>query len=350
MVHPETSQETPPLPPGQQLVAPGKWPVIGERQPSETATPWSLTIDGLVDRPTTWTLPQLRQLPATRCIIDIHCVTRWSKLGAEFSGLWLSDLLQLVQPRPEARFLSFQARSSQQHSTSLRLEDALAQNTLIALDYEGQPLEIGHGGPIRNIVPGRYFYKSVKWLERIELLEVDRLGTWEAGSGYHNQADPWLEQRYMAPTLDKRQAAALLESRDFSRRDLRSIDASDRQLQGLQAAGALLRDANFQGAQLQDADFSGANLSNAHFRGADLRGARFVKADVEGADFSGADLRGADFQGASLIGASFVSRQEGRAWEARLDASTQLPPDVQQPLFPEQLAFVQQHLANPPAL
>ena len=122
-----------------------------------------------------------------------------------------------------------------------------------------------HGGPIRNIVPRKYFYKSVKWLEKIELLSEDRLGYWEADTGYHNLADPWKEQRYMASTIDRRTAAKLIESKDFSNRDLRSIDASNRNLDGLNASGASLRDASFEQCSLVGADFSNANLSNANF-------------------------------------------------------------------------------------
>lgn len=331
------------IPPGQQLVAPGKWPVIGEKEPAHLDLPWTLSVSGELESAQTWTLDELRQLPQTQLTLDIHCVTRWSKLDATFSGVRLADLLEIVIPKANARFVSFVARSARDHSTSLALEVALDQETLIALDYEGDPLELGHGGPIRNIVPGRYFYKSVKWLERIELLEEDRLGMWEAESGYHNQADPWKEQRYMSPTIDKRKAALLIQSRDFSNQDLRSIDCTDRDLEQLQAVETKLRDSRFDRANLKEANFERANLSNAHFRKADLTGASFRDADVEGADFSGADLRGADFTNASLIGASFVDSTLNPPVAAVIDQSTVLPDSVIAPLFPEQLDFVQKN-------
>ena len=327
------------IPPGQQLVAPGKWPVIGEKKPAHQNEPWSLTAKGLIANPMSWTLDELRALPQTDLQLDIHCVTRWSKLDSTFSGVTLAHILELIQPSPAAKYISFMSRSTQNHSTSLLIKDALTQQTLIALDYENEPVDIGHGGPIRNIVPGRYFYKSVKWLEQIELLERDRLGMWEAESGYHNEADPWKEQRYMSPTVDKRKAAALIRSKDFSGENLRSIDASDRDLGLLVATAALLRDARFNRANLRGASFENANLSNSHFRDADLREANFRHADVEGADFSGADLRGADFTGASLIGASFVDTT-GERKEATIDHTTVLPDEAIAPLFPEQLAFV----------
>ena len=334
---------TPPenrIPPGQQLVAPGKWPIIGERLPTETDTPWSLKIKGEVDTPITLSLEELRSLPQTTRTMDIHCVTRWSMLDTTFSGVLLKDLLVEAGVKPDAKFVSFLARSKRNHATSLNLDTAINLNTLIATEVNREPITTTHGGPIRNIVESRYFYKSVKWLEQIELLTTDRLGFWEAESGYHNQADPWEEQRYMAPTIDRRTSLRLIETRDFSNRELRSIDASQRNLAGLNAHSASLRDANFSETDLSGADFTNANLSNAHFHNANLSNALFADADLEGADFSGADLRGADFTGTSLIGASFVSHQQGIEVGAKIDKTTQLPPSAIAPLFPEQLHYV----------
>jgi hypothetical protein len=301
--------------------------------------------------------------------VDIHCVTRWSKLAVAFRGVLLEHVLAqarhsaaahrsagAVWPQPaagstaascdtqsalDAPFVSFVARSDRRHSTSLPLDEALTLGALVALEAEGRPLAEEHGGPVRVVVPGRYFYKSLKWLERIELLAEDRLGFWEATAGYHNTADPWQQQRYMAPTLSRREAERLLAGRDFSGRDLRSIDASHRQLDGLQARQALLRDARFVGCRLRGACFDGANLSNAHFQQADLRDATFRGADVEGADFTGADLRGADFTGASLLGVTFCHEEEpSPPRSARIDASTRIaPPQIEQ-LTPPQMAYV----------
>lgn len=340
----ENNQKQVPLPPGQQLVAPGKWPVIGEREPADRSTLDTLAIGGLVDTPRSFQLSDLRDLQQTSMTIDIHCVTRWSKLGASFSGILLEDLLAQFNVDPKAKFISFVSNSPTNHSSSLLLETAIEQKTLIALDYDGQPLEIGHGGPIRNIVPGRYFYKSVKWLKEIKLLEQDELGNWEAGSGYHNEADPWLEQRYMVPNLDRRTVIELIASRDFSNRDLRSIDASKRDLRGLKAVDAKLRDSNFNEANLEEADFTKANLSNAHLVNANLRKANFRNGDLEGTDFSGADLRGADFTNSSLIGASFCTFKNDQNIAAVFDAQTVLPDSVIAPLFPEQYQFVRRAL------
>jgi len=294
------------IPPGQQVVALNKWPVIGEREPAVSSkSNWTLSLDGQIKEPACFSLEQLQSMPQTKMVIDIHCVTRWSKLDVPFVGVLLRDLLGHVELKDSANYVSFIARSERRHSTSLPLEVALEHDCLIALSAEGKPIESGHGGPIRNIVPRKYFFKSVKWLEAIEFLAEDHLGYWEADAGYHNLADPWKEQRYMSSTIDRRTAAKLIESKDFSNRDLRSIDASNRNLDGLSAAGAKLRDASFENCSLVGADFCEANLSNANLTGANLSNSRFVGADVEGADFSGANLSGVDLSDCSLIGASF---------------------------------------------
>ena len=106
-------------------------------------------------------------------------MTRWSELGAEFSGVLLSDLLDSCGANINANFVSFVSRSSRKHSSTLSLAKAIETETLIALTVDGQTIPTEHGGPIRNIVPNLYFYKSVKWLSEIKLLEQDELGYWD---------------------------------------------------------------------------------------------------------------------------------------------------------------------------
>ena len=336
------------LPPNQQLAAPGKWPLVGEREPDVKCVgkPWSLTVEGLVAQPCSWTLEELRAMPQLERVIDIHCVTRWSKPGARFAGVALGALLEACRPLPQARFLSFVARSSRGHSTSLPLQDALQLDVLVALEYEGQPLSSEHGGPLRTVVPQRYFYKSLKWLERIQVLSEDRLGYWEREAGYHNAADPWREQRYIVPDIDNVQHRRLLQKRDFSGQDLLGVQAQGRDLSGLNARRARLRDAHFEEAILQKACFDEANLSNAHLNGADLDGASFKGADCEGADFRGARLHGADFSGASLFGATFTPETPDDADQrsAGLDGSTRIEPHALEQLTPVQQAFVRRAL------
>jgi len=335
----------PALPPRQQLVAAGKWPTVGETAPAAWREPWQVAMAGFVERPCVWSVAELCALPQVEHVVDIHCVTRWSKLGVTFGGVPLAALLKSAGVQRQARFVSFVAHSERDHSTSLMLDDALRLDTLIALSIDGRPVPIERGGPVRVVVPGRYFYKSLKWLARIELLEHDRLGYWESTAGYHNVADPWREQRYIASGLSKQEAARRIASRDFSGADLPGIDAAGRDLTGLNARGAILRDADFRRCQLESACFDGANLSNADFRGADLRDATFMGADVEGADFSGADLRGADLRVASLLGVSFVAEEPEHA-AARFDGATRFDPSTLAGLTPEQEAYVRKTHEN----
>ncbi len=141
------------LPPGQQLVAAGKWPIIGERLPAPVAGElknWTLSIRGLVHQPLQLSLEQMLQRPLACHTIDIHCVTRWSKLGVTFEGIPLKQLIETAQPLPSAQFIVFRSHSPRKHSSSLALSTALSQETLIALKVDGQPLELEHGGPVRE--------------------------------------------------------------------------------------------------------------------------------------------------------------------------------------------------------
>jgi len=332
------------LPPNQQLAAADRWPLVGERQadPARLNEPWQVCVSGLVEQPQCWTLEQLQALPQTERVIDIHCVTRWSKPGARFTGVPLNALLEACVPMPDAKYLSFVARSSRAHSTSLPLEDAWQLDVLVALTYEGAPLPPEHGGPLRTVVPERYFYKSLKWLEAIEVLAEERLGYWEKEAGYHNVADPWREQRYIVPDLDSTAYRRLLQGRNFSGQDLLGLDAQGRDLSGLKAAEAKLRDAHFEHANLKNACFDRANLSNAHLDHANLQSASFLGADCEGADFRGADLSRADFSDASLFGATFTPEtpEDANQHSARIDAGTRIDARALEQLTPLQQAFV----------
>jgi DMSO/TMAO reductase YedYZ molybdopterin-dependent catalytic subunit len=332
------------LPPGQQLASRGKWPQVGEKTPVGLPEVWAVEVAGLVARPRTFDFAGLAALPRTEQAVDIHCVTRWSKPGMRFAGVLLADLLEPCGPLGEARFVRFVAYGPRSHDTSLPLEEALALRTLIALDVDGGPLDVEHGGPVRVVTPGRYFYKSLKWLRRVELTTRDQLGFWEREAGYHNTADPWREERYLAPALSRLQVREVLKTRNFAGRELRSIDCRGHDLAGLDARDAILRDADFRDCPLAGARFVGANLSNARFAGADLRGALFEGADVEGADFGGADLRDADFRGASLFGASF--RPTDEKCPTRLDRSTRFDATALEALMPEEEAFVREWLRS----
>ncbi len=339
----------PRLPPNQQLVGQDRWPFVGERTCNPANGPWTLHVTGLVKRPIAIQLAQLAQFPQTQITTDIHCVTRWSKFDVTFSGVLLGDLLDSADMDPAAQFVSFVARSDRQHSSSMPLAKSLKLGTLLATSVDGQPLPDDHGGPLRGVVPGKYFYKSVKWVERIELLAQDRPGFWESDAGYHNSADPWLEQRYIAGSIDRREAARLIESRNFAGLDLLSLDASQRDLRGLNANKALLRNANFSRADVAEASFRGANLSNANFRYADLYSADLSQADLEGADFAAADLRCADLRGSSLFGASFCDldpESDSTDAAARMDGSTRVDLESLERLTKPQKEFVLRRLGR----
>lgn len=332
------------LPPGQQLAARNKWPLVGEPPPQELPVDWTVAVSGLVHRPQTFGLAELRKLPASQRPIDIHCVTRWSKPSVRFTGVLLADLLDVCGRQPAAKFVRFESYSPRAHDTSLPLDEALTLETLIAFEVDGAAVSVDHGGPVRVVVPNRYFYKSLKWLRKIELLERDQLGFWEREAGYHNEADPWREQRYVAPSLTRLQVRAALKSRDFSGQSLRSMDCRGHDLTGLRANKAVLRDVDFRDCPLSGAQFDGANLTNARFGGADLRGASFLGADLEGADYGGADLRGCNFRGASLFGTSFQSASD--AMPTRVDSQTRFDAQSLDRLMPDELEFLQRLLRD----
>ncbi len=337
----------PQLPPGQQLAAASKWPTVGEPTPKEMPSPWTVRIQGCVQREMHWTLEELQALPQRTQAVDIHCVTRWSKPGMQFAGVPLNEVLKLATPTDAARFVSFVAVGQRRHSTSLPLPDALSLGILVALTCNGQPLPVKHGGPVRLVVPSRYFYKSLKWLATIELLREDRLGFWEATAGYHNAADPWTEQRFVAPKLNRDVTTQALAARDFAGKSFPGIDVDGYDLSGLQARGAVLRNAVFRRCLLQHACFEAAQLANAHFQEADLRDASFRGADVEGANFHRADLRGADLQVLSLLGVSFVdpsSDDTSTAAGAAFDRHTRIPTRLIDDLTPVQAAYVRRSL------
>jgi DMSO/TMAO reductase YedYZ molybdopterin-dependent catalytic subunit len=180
------------LPPGQHLVR--DWPVLdlGE-QPEIARDDWRLTIDGAVEHPAMWTWEAFLSQPQTESVSDIHCVTTWSRYDNRWTGMATRDLLDAVVPRPEARFVML--HSYDEYTTNLTLEDFATSDALLAHSWEGAPLTREHGGPVRLIVPHLYFWKSAKWLQRIEFRARDERGLWEA-NGYHNRGDPWQEQRY----------------------------------------------------------------------------------------------------------------------------------------------------------
>ncbi|QCO15027.1 sulfite oxidase-like oxidoreductase [Azospirillum brasilense] len=180
------------LPPGQRLVE--TWPVLDLGiLPRVSEATWTLAVDGLVENPVTWSWEDLQAQPPARVVSDIHCVTTWSRYDNQWEGVSTRHLLSVVRPRPEARFVL--CHSSDGYTTNLPLDAFAAADALLATGWEGQPISRDHGGPVRVVVPKLYFWKSAKWVKRIEFLAEDRRGYWEV-RGYHNDADPWREERY----------------------------------------------------------------------------------------------------------------------------------------------------------
>ena len=180
------------LPPGQYLTE--KWPVLhaGDVPETDLAT-WDFRVFGEVEEPLRLTYEELTALPASDVTADIHCVTRWSRFDAGFRGVHWRELATLCRPKPSARFVIAHAEGGFTSNVPLAaLED---EQALVAWAADGEPLTPEHGWPVRLVIPSRYFWKSAKWLRGLELSASDKPGFWER-YGYHNDADPWAEQRY----------------------------------------------------------------------------------------------------------------------------------------------------------
>jgi DMSO/TMAO reductase YedYZ molybdopterin-dependent catalytic subunit len=178
------------VPPGQYVTP--DFPVLSAGPtPHTRLDDWTFSIQGAVDEPVSWTWEEFKGLPHETVTVDIHCVTKWTKLDTEWTGVSLDALLGGVETSAEFAV----AWSDGGYTTNLPLEDLLDGKAWIAVDYDGEPVEPEHGGPARLLVPHLYFWKSAKWVRGLELRNEDEPGFWE-GYGYHNYGDPWKEQRY----------------------------------------------------------------------------------------------------------------------------------------------------------
>jgi DMSO/TMAO reductase YedYZ molybdopterin-dependent catalytic subunit len=180
------------VPPGQYLSE--RFPVltVGPNPEFDLST-WDFQLYGEVEDELQLSWEELNALPQTEVTVDIHCVTRWSKLDTVWRGVLLRDLLEKARVKPEGKYVM--AYSDGGYTTNLPLDVVMDDDVLLAHTYDGKPLEPDHGAPLRLLVPKRYFWKSAKFLRRIEVMSEDRMGFWEL-NGYHNDADPWKEQRH----------------------------------------------------------------------------------------------------------------------------------------------------------
>ena len=187
---PKVEAEAGRVPPGQYVT--GDFPVLSAGPtPSIPLDKWGFTISGQVDKPLAWTWQELLALPAEDVTVDIHCVTKWTKLDTTWKGVSVDTLLKDVPTAAE--FVV--AHSYGGYTTNLPLEDVTDGKAWVVYEFGGEPLEAEHGGPARLLVPHLYFWKSAKWIRGLELRDEDEPGFWE-GYGYHNYGDPWREQRY----------------------------------------------------------------------------------------------------------------------------------------------------------
>ncbi|HEX4010691.1 MAG TPA: sulfite oxidase-like oxidoreductase [Solirubrobacteraceae bacterium] len=178
------------IPPGQYLTL--DFPVLSAGPTPHTPTDqWSFSVDGAVDEGQRWSWSEFMGLHADTFTVDIHCVTKWSKLDTRWRGVSVDTLLAGIDTT--AGYLT--AWCDGGYTTNLALEDVTDGKGWVAFEYGGEPLAPEHGGPARLLVPHLYFWKSAKWVRGLTLTVDDEPGFWE-GYGYHNHGDPWLEQRY----------------------------------------------------------------------------------------------------------------------------------------------------------
>jgi DMSO/TMAO reductase YedYZ molybdopterin-dependent catalytic subunit len=178
------------LPPGQYLTP--DFPVLSAGPtPHVRLDEWGFSVVGELDQPRSWIWEAFRALPQETITRDIHCVTKWSKLGTSWTGVSVDTLLDGVET--EAEFVV--AYSDGGYTTNLPLSDVTGGKAWVVHEYDGEPLAPEHGGPARLLVPHLYFWKSAKWVRGLALRAEDEPGFWES-LGYHNRGDPWREQRY----------------------------------------------------------------------------------------------------------------------------------------------------------
>jgi len=180
------------VPPGQYVT--DRFPVLHAGVvPDVDLVEWDFAVDGLVDEPKQWTWTEFAAMPRSTLTADIHCVTKWSKLDTNWEGIDVQFLWDQIVPAKSVTHVLVHAYHG--FSANLPVADFLAEGNMFAHTYDGKPLELEHGYPLRLVVPHLYFWKSVKWVRGITLLDEDQPGFWER-NGYHMYGDPFREQRF----------------------------------------------------------------------------------------------------------------------------------------------------------
>ncbi|HEY9080766.1 sulfite oxidase-like oxidoreductase [Magnetovibrio sp.] len=189
---PAKGPDKPRLPPGQRLTQ--DFPVLDLGiQPPIAPDEWRLTVSGLVDNPIDWGWADFHDQPHVDIVTDIHCVTTWSRYDNRWQGISGPQFLSVVQPRADAKYMVFHAHDG--YTTNVPVKVFNDDEVILAHTWNGEPISRAHGGPIRPIIPKLYLWKSAKWVKHITFLDKDAPGFWEV-RGYHNDADPWKEERY----------------------------------------------------------------------------------------------------------------------------------------------------------
>ncbi len=193
IISPDTRRDNR-IPPRQSRTL--KWPVLdASGAPDIDLANWRFSLEGLVAKPVSWNWEEFQALPRVKVFADFHCVTRWSRLGNLWEGVSVRELVDRAGGMlPNARFVSVYGYDYG-WTTNLPAEHFLAEDALVALLHDGEPITTEHGGPARLIVPRLYAWKSAKWVAGIEFRENDRAGFWEE-NGYHMRGDPWKEERF----------------------------------------------------------------------------------------------------------------------------------------------------------
>ncbi len=182
------------LPPGQlhtekfPVMTYGPTPVIEQAE-------WKLELIGLVSDERTWTWSEFMELPQTTLRSDFHCVTHWSRFDDDYTGVMFTDFYNAIKERidPEATHVMQHAYGG--YTTNLPLQLMLEEDVMFVHSFNGEPLPVDHGGPMRIFTPKRYAWKGAKWIRKVEFMKGDRQGFWEQ-NGYSNTADPWTNDRY----------------------------------------------------------------------------------------------------------------------------------------------------------
>jgi DMSO/TMAO reductase YedYZ molybdopterin-dependent catalytic subunit len=196
IISPDTQRGSPKdrTPPGQTLTS--KWPVLHYGDVPKVdpdSASWRLKVFGAVEDEYELTYAQIREMPAVEVVCDMHCVTHWSRLDNTFTGVSIRALIERAKPTAGAAYVMCHGENG--FTTNVPLKEFIADDCILAYQWDGKDLTPDHGWPLRGLVPRLYLWKSAKWMRGIELRKSDAPGFW-GQNGYHMHGDPWSEERF----------------------------------------------------------------------------------------------------------------------------------------------------------